>query len=191
MWCLRMVEEASLNEYTKDRRGSWFKGGDYITLLNSFKRGLRDRPRKLYYALALIQLSNGARVSEAIDSLEIFCLTNKREVEVRVRKHVSDYRLVVIPKEVVNHRDVVCSELAVWLAKPEYKTKLRKSFNAFLNYHYRINTHTLRYLFITYNAHIPTQILARIVGHKRLDYLITYTTKIKANEILKELVDRT
>lgn len=146
MWCLSMIDVPSFGGSTKDRKGGWFKVSDYVTLLNSFKRGLRDRARKLYYALALIQLNNGARVSESIDSLEMFCLSGRREVEVRIRKYVSDYRLVVIPKEVVNHRDVVCSELVVWLAKAEYKTKLRKSLIIPKLPLQNKHPHTLRYL---------------------------------------------
>lgn len=173
----------------KDKKRTWFRGGDFVQLLNSFKRGLHSKKRKLHYALALTQLTNGSRASETIDALEQYCLTNKREVEVRIRKHKNDYRLIVIPKDVVSFKHEVCSELAVWLAKPNYKVKLRKSYNAVLNYHYRINSHTLRYLFITYNAHLPMQVLAKIVGHKRLDYLITYTTKLKAHDVLRGIVN--
>jgi len=53
-----------------------------------------------------------------------------------------------------------------------------------------INTHSLRYTFITHLASqgVSPQLIAKITGHSRLDYVLHYTQRLKAEELLERLV---
>ncbi len=54
---------------------------------------------------------------------------------------------------------------------------------------YGFNTHSLRYAFVSYLAQkkYPPQIIAKITGHKRLDYILHYTQEKAAHELLVKL----
>ena len=52
------------------------------------------------------------------------------------------------------------------------------------------NTHALRYAFITYLAKqgYSAQLIAKMTGHKKVDYILHYTEKVEAEEILQKII---
>lgn len=135
--------------------------------------------RRRNTAVLLVQLYNGSRVSEAVDAWNKFVLTGKREIEVRVRKHKNpDTRLMIIPK-IIKHPG---STKRIWFA-----TDKAVKFYAFC---LGINTHSLRYARITHllsKGENPA-IVAKIVGHKNLNQLLTYYQDKEARKKLRKLI---
>jgi len=160
----------------------------YKQLLTRIKEHYRRKAFKHYtYAvILLIQLRNGARVSEAIEALRKFIETGTRKVEVRVRKHKRpEFRLMVLPKE-LSPRDLLpCSPV---LEEADDK-KLKKRVQLYARKELGINTHSLRYAFITYllKKGVSPSIIAKITHHKNLNYILTYTQQKTADKILEDL----
>jgi len=175
---------------------NWDKGLEYSQVYNKLKNELENlrerlrkeiRPRFLRYfymtATLLIQLRNGSRVSEALEALEKFLKSRKREVQVRVRKHKKeDYRLMIVPKEIYNkdiiYLKMVSGQITVNAVK------------IFALRRYGFNTHSLRYAFITYLAKkgVSAQLIAKITRHKNLNYILTYTQTTVAEDLLRTLM---
>lgn len=170
---------------------SWDKGVDYDSIKNSliWRINREKNPiRRAYYAILLIQLRNGARISEAIRAYKQWVLTGNREFYVKVSKKRSkkrkddELRKMIIPLEL----DDSCK---VWDLLQVPDLKLRNRLSAFATRNLRINTHSLRYAYITMllkNGENPT-VVAKITGHSELDYILTYTQKKEAERVLKEV----
>jgi len=133
-------------------------------------------------AILLTQLANGCRISESLEAIRIFAKTGHREVRIQVKKRKDIYkRLVVIPKEIrltdIKYIKLVINEVKLANLKAYCKAK------------YGFNTHSLRYSFITYLAKkgISAQIIAKITGHSKLDFILHYTQKVKAEDILRDI----
>jgi len=147
--------------------------------------GMRKRKAMAYCAALLVQVKNGSRVSEAIEALRKFCKRKDRVVNVRVRKRKGDveFRAMILPKEIAIEDLNIIGEFV------DNMTRYR--IYQFAKYHFGINTHSLRYAFITWAAikrGLASQIIAKITGHKNLSHLVHYTQKVKAEEVLKELL---
>jgi len=177
---------------------AWDRGLDFeetsrrlVRLIEDLKcrvyRGDRSAVRPLAYLVVLYtQLRNGLRVSEAVDAILKWAETGLREVRVTTRKSRIE-RLVVVPREISDLR---------WLAeflKQEVETRgfkqVVKSIINFCSRSLGFNTHALRYAFITYLSRIGVspQEIAKLTGHRRLDYILHYFEKVKAEDILRRL----
>jgi len=179
------------------QEGSWDRGIDYDLLRKRLLRlykNLREKAdgskryrKRLALSMALmIQLRNGCRVSEAIEALHKMASTGQRKVMVRVRKVKKEEKLreVVLPKAVPD------SDLR--LVKKEAESVTVDQVKSFARYNLGINTHSLRYAFITHltvEKGVQPNVVAKITGHVDLDHLITYTQRVKAEEILEREVD--
>ena len=171
---------------------SWDLGLDYKRtyrlLLTKIRTHYKRRAFRHYtYAIILlIQLRNGARVSEAIEGLRKFIETGEKKVEVRVRKHKKpEYRLMVLPKE-LSLKDLMPCKAILEEADTE---RLKKRIQLYARKELGINTHSLRYAFITYllKKGISPSLIAKITHHRNLNYILTYTQQKTANEILEEI----
>ena len=144
-----------------------------------------------YLAALYIQLRNGCRVSEAARALLVFAKTGSRKLRVPVAKRKDKLeRLVLIPPQIELKR-------VAWLAEDFKRKPLDKAarqlaarVKVFSLQRLGINTHSLRYAFVTYLAEqgVAPQLIARITGHKRLDYIVHYTQRLAAEELLEKLV---
>ncbi len=147
----------------------------------SARRGGRRRIGRLADILVLlIQLRNGCRVGEAIEALRRFCETGEREVEVRIeKKRVPQTRTVVLPRSVTRED--------LRLVSPVVGGLNRHRVKAFARYHLGVNTHSMRYAFVTRLAErgVSAQLIAKILGHSDLSHLLRYTQKAKALEVLR------
>ena len=144
-----------------------------------------------YLSALYVQLRNGCRVSEAARALLLFARTGGRRLRVPVcKRRDRAERLVLIPPQIEYKR-------VAWLSE-EFKRKplekaarqLAARVKVFSLTHLGLNTHSLRYAFITYLASqgVAPQLIAKITGHARLDYILHYTQRLKAEELLERLM---
>jgi integrase len=144
-----------------------------------------------YLAALYVQLRNGCRVSEAARALLLFARTGSRKLRIPVSKRKDRAeRLVLIPPLIELKR-------VAWLAEEFKRRPLDKATRAlalrlkvFSLRELGINTHSLRYAFITYLASqgVSPQLIAKITGHARLDYILHYTQRLAAEDLLEKLV---
>lgn len=175
------------------KKSKYAREVDYLyireRLLKSFRRNALSRRRAACYdAALLVQLANGSRVSEACEALARFIAAGEREMRVRVRKKKRyEDRLMVVPR-VLDREELV--ELCSDLAELEL-SKLVNRVKKYAEYAHGIRTHALRYAYITYlqRAGESLGIISKAVGHSRLDYILTYTQKREADELVRRWSD--
>jgi integrase len=138
--------------------------------------------------ILLIQLRNGSRIGEAIEAAKAFCESKAASVRVKVEKHKEgDTRLMVLPEELRNKegRELLakaCLRLEkVKAPRVDIADYAKKTFG--------FNTHALRYAFITFllKRGVSPSIIAKITGHRSLDYILHYTEVKTAEDILASL----
>lgn len=172
------VEELLLREIDKHVTTLSTRRSKYFTNL--------AKKRLLYLSVLLTQLYNGCRVSEACEAILKWLRSGDREVKVKVRKRRDGYeRLIVIPSRVIVLRQYLEEFKDVNVDELTLRVKV------FASRTLKINTHALRYAWITYMARElkePAQIIAKISGHKKLDYILHYVEKKEAEEILRKIV---
>lgn len=163
---------------------NWDKGVDYEFIYKKLLKLLKSKKEldRCYASILLIQLTNGARISEAVRAYKEFVRTGRNEVFVRVsKKKRDDMRLMVIHPHVEK-----CVDLAD-VDEELLKERVRKYCISRLG----VNTHSLRYAFITHllKLNISPSIIAKITHHSKLDFILHYTQKKTAEEVLKEVIE--
>lgn len=165
----------------------WDKGLDYESVYARLVRkinSVRSDSARCYLIVALIQLRNGARVSEAIRAFKEWLRSGKSELYVRVsKKRRGEQRLIVIPEEVEQYR-LRCVDLV------DVDDKiLRERVRYSLYYYFKINTHSLRYAFITYLLRngVNPALVSKMIRHSRLDTLMHYVQVKESDSILRRL----
>ncbi len=168
---------------------SWDMGLDYRKtyklILSKLRRHLARRafPSYCYACVLLIQLRNGSRVSEALEAALKFHRERARRVYVRVRKRKDGYeRLMVLPEELKPQDLTVCREV---LEDPKALNRVKVYAKKVLG----VNTHSLRYAYITHllRQGVNPSIVAKLTGHRKLDYILTYTQVKSAEEALEKI----
>ncbi len=102
-----------------------------------------------------------------------FLKTSKTRIYMRAEKHKKeDFRLMVIPKELVEEDLTMCMPLL-----DKDKDVARANVNKYLHRKLGINCHSLRCAFITYMLHkgVNPSIVAAITGHKNMNIILKYT----------------
>jgi len=164
----------------------WDKGLSFTYLSSSLKAALREEGvARLYAAIGLIQLCNGLRAGEAVDAFQYWLKTREQKFTVRVeKKRRPEERLVVIPAELGS---VDLSKYAYAADMP--RSVLLNRYKVFVHDRFGFNTHSLRYAFITYllEQGVSPAIIARITAHSKLDFILGYTQKKRAEDILEKL----
>lgn len=166
---------------------SWDKGVDYVSVYNILRRNLYSKKKKdiCYSSILLIQLRNGSRISEAVECFKQYLLTRKTELYVRVRKKKrEDYRLMIIPEELQAIDVSQCSELL-----QVDDRKLRDRVRKYISRKYKINTHSLRYAYVSHllRNNVNVSIIGKITHHSNLNYILHYTQQKLADEVLKSI----
>jgi len=165
----------------------WDKGVDYETMYARLLRkidSVKKSSTKCYMIIALIQLRNGSRISEAIRAFKEWVKTNKTELYIRVsKKKREETRLMIIPREVTNMR-LHCVDLVDINDKT-----LRERVRSALRYYFSINTHSLRYSFITYllRNNISVAVVSKLIKHSKLDTLLSYVQEREAERVLRSI----
>ena len=165
--------------------GSWDKGVDYLYTYNLLLR-LIERTQgktKCYLAVALIQLRNGSRVSEAVRAFKRWLVSGYQElhVEVSKKKH-PEARLMIIPNNLSDLR-LTCLDLS-----NVEDSKLKKRVQNTLYRYARINTHSLRYAYINYllRSGVNPAIISKLIRHSKIDTLLKYVQEKASETVLRE-----
>jgi len=174
---------------SKPRRKHVFdRGLDFELTYRKLARllGSESGKRRCYVAIALLQLRNGLRAVEAVRAFKYFLATKQLEFEIPVaKKRVPETRLVVVPAEFASVNLDTCVEMLSVDDK-----KITHRYKNWLLANLKINTHSLRYAFITYllKHGVSPSIIAKITRHSKLDFILHYTQQKAAEEILKSLM---
>lgn len=156
--------------------------------------------RLIYCVIALIQLRNGSRISEAVKSFEIF-INNGKEKRVVVK--ISKTGAIKIKKNGEKITTKVRTREMMWptwvnndiynllknniLVKEIIKSgKLKKRVLDYMLINFKCNTHSLRYAFINYALYElkrPINDVAKFVGHANTAQMVTYTQLKNSNQI--------
>jgi len=166
----------------------WDKGLDYETTYSRLLRkinSVRSSKTRCHLIIALIQLRNGSRISEAIRGFKEWVKSNKNEIYVMVsKKKRVEERLMVIPSEVERYR-LECIDLL-----DLNDNVLRERVRAILYYYFKINTHSLRYAFITYllRSGVNPALVSKLIRHSRLDTLLHYVQAKESDNILRKMI---
>jgi integrase len=164
----------------------WDKGIDYDFYRGWFERNLkhtRSDKRYAYTAILYTQLLNGSRISEAVRAIMEFVKTGSRELKVRLSKRRrDDHRLIIVPELIDRNR-------CIWICDIG-EDRIVKRVKTFCRAKYHVNTHSLRYSFITHllKINVNPSIIAKITKHSKLDFILTYTQEKEAEKILRENV---
>lgn len=168
-----------------------------IEKLSENKRGyekdkLNLMRKYIYCLIAIIQLRNGARISEAVNAFEIFIQKKQKlddKVNVKIAKSKATkykkggekvktktrYRKMIFPLNWVNKINDI-DNIRNYLK--EYEGSLNKRVLDYLNRNYKCNTHSLRYAYINYMLYTEKKemtIVAKFIGHSNINQLIRYT----------------
>ena len=168
--------------------GGWDKGVSWeyaYNLITSRIRRSRDQASKCYLYILLIQLRNGSRVSEAVRAFKAFVKNHVRECEVLVSKKKNpESRIMVLPNELSLDDLSKCSDIA-----SVDDDRLVNRVKVFASRNLKLNTHSLRYAFITYllKQGINPALVAKITHHSKLDLILHYTQRREAEDILKQI----
>lgn len=173
------------------RMGSWDSGLDFEnarrklwelieTFFTSEKKN--DEKRFAYCLILYLQLYNASRISEAIRGFKIWLESGRREFYIKVSKRKdNETRFFRIPDEIRDEWRRFLSNFS------EDEETLKKRVKAWASKH-GLNTHALRYARITHLIEVtknPVEV-GKITGHKKLDMLLEYAQKHRAEEILRK-----
>jgi hypothetical protein len=158
--------------------------------------------RIVYLLIAMVQLRNGSRISEAVAAFSKFMkdsdkLSDKFKVMVKISKSESKkydkdgdpymtkprYRKIKFPYTWITLE--LLSDIKVQYNNIQDKN-LKKRVLDFLRMNFRFNTHSLRYAFINYMIYVekrPINDVAKHVGHANISQLVTYTQQKNSDQI--------
>ena len=159
--------------------GTWFTHVDYDAVFNTL---VQHASSSYHAASLLIQLVNGARVSEAVEGFLKWCETGESEVAVRVRKkRGEEHRLLIVPVRYLDRR--VCRQLDTRDA-----AKLANRVKVWAKQVLGINTHSLRYLGITRLYKAMGLGVFHITKHSSIRFVLHYLDRIEAEENFRKLL---
>jgi hypothetical protein len=163
--------------------------------------------RIIFLLISMIQLRNGSRISEAIDAFRIFLKEGyKNKVFVKIAKSgatkyitnknglrekiitTERFRKIMFP---ISWIDTSKLDLIIPKLKESHEylinTKnIKINIFSYLHKRFNCNTHSLRYAFINYMIYQekrPLCDVAKFVGHKNMNQLVTYTQHKNCDQI--------
>ncbi len=156
--------------------------------------------RIIYIIVALVQLSNGSRISEACDGVRQFLeaddydskiITKIAKSETTKKKDGKEYttkarhRNLKFPSNWIEIPDSLKDDLNEAFGNIDIDV-LKKRVLDYLLKHHECNTHSLRYACINhllYVKKIEPALCAKFVGHSNMAQLVRYTQKKECDKI--------
>jgi integrase len=156
--------------------------------------------RLIYLLVAMIQLINGSRISEACDGLRQMLDANdhKEKIITKIAKSASikykdgkqyttkaRYRNLKFPATWIEIPNDIKDELHAALNNID-EDGLRKRVLDYLLLNHKCNTHSLRYACINhllYDKKIEPSLVAKHVGHSSMAQLVRYTQRKEADKL--------
>jgi len=165
----------------------WDRGISFDYAYQKILSKLRSpgKSNSCYALIALIQLANGSRASEAVRAFQQYLKTRETRLSIRLsKKRAASERLIVIPESVQRADVSACVELA-----DVDENHLVTRYKVWVKRNLGLNSHSLRYAFVTHliTAGLEPTIVAKITGHSRLDFILHYTQRRKAEDILESI----
>jgi integrase len=179
--------------------------GELIKLNKDLKPATRKIivNKLIYLLIAMIQLRNGARISEACTAMREFIKDKNFEDKVVVKIAKSEsiktkktgekyktkirYRKIMFPSTWINmnkfKKKLKLIDRYILYIKEE---RLKKRVLDFLLKNFNCNTHSLRYAFINYMLYDQKKemaAVAKFVGHSNINQLVTYTQLKNTDQI--------
>ena len=156
--------------------------------------------RLVYNIIALIQLKNGSRISEAVRAFTIFI---NKGIQNKIIVRISKTGAIKIMKNGIKKRAKVRYRKMIWpswisdksynllrehdIVKYLIKTnRLKKRVLDYLSRNFECNTHSLRYACINFminDKKIPINVVSKYVGHGNVQQMITYTQQKHVDSI--------
>lgn len=155
----------------------------------------------LYLSIAMTQLRNGSRISEACQAIKVFCTTgdfNKRVI-VKIAKSESikykngekyttkpRYRKMIFPNDWIDKDSDKIKKILMKRFKDIPFNRLKKRVLDYLLIYHQCNTHSLRYAcinYLIYEKERPLNDVAKFVGHIDLSMLTKYTQQKNCEKI--------
>jgi integrase len=152
--------------------------------------------RIIYNLIAIIQLRNGSRISEAVDAMckfndgkkynERMIVKIAKSETIKYKKDTGEqyttkkrYRKIIFPKNWFDFTliEPILDDINTYILniKP---LRLRKRVLDYLLKYHKCNTHSLRYAcinYLLYSKKLEMGIVAKFVGHSNVNQLVTYT----------------
>lgn len=159
----------------------------------------------IYICIPLIQLRNGARISEAVTAFKIIISKKKWNIPVTVKIAKSGcrrfnrrlkkwkitkttYRKIYFPNEWINIKSL--NDEFINYSKSISCKNLQKRVLDYLLYNFKCNTHSLRYCYINYALYvekIPLEIVSKIIGHSTQTQIIAYVQNKNCEDVLANM----
>lgn len=158
------------------------------------------KSKLLYCCIAMIQLRNASRISEACSAMKIFCKKDMfdKRVVVKISKSESikykngeqyttkpRYRKMIFPIEWISVFEPIKEIVVQIFSELPYK-RLKKRVLDYLLMNHACNTHSLRYAcinYLIYDKERPLNDVAKFVGHVDLSMLTKYTQQKNCERI--------
>ncbi len=159
--------------------------------------------RMIYLLIAMIQLRNGSRISEAVEAFLKFTSEESfnEKILVKIAKSESTklnkkgkkyltkvrYRKMVFPSSWLETTNNI--KYLDGYAKFIPARQFCKRVLDYLSTNFNCNTHSLRYAFINYMLYDKKKeitLVAKFVGHSSVSQLVRYTQNIRADELFDE-----
>lgn len=152
--------------------------------------------RIIYCLIAIIQLRNGSRISEAVNAMQLFIQADnfKDKVTVKIAKSETlkykkatgeqymtkiRHRRIVFPMRWFNANKIlpILKDVNSYILCIK-QDRLKKRVLDYLRKYHKCNTHSLRYAcinYLLYTKKLEMAIVAKFVGHSNVNQLVTYT----------------
>jgi integrase len=181
---------------SENLNGTFDKGVDYSHAHKKFSEDINqllgqdylnvhELKRLAYLVIALTQLQNGSRISETINAMKQFINDyNIKVAIITIAKRKDGFRRKILRPEMINQEILERIKAEI---KNDTIEELSKKIRMFLTRHYGWNTHSLRYALINYLAiekKVPVNLVSKLVGHKNMNQLLTYTQNKHVDELL-------
>lgn len=154
--------------------------------------------RSIYLMIAMIQLRNASRISEACAGFYRFIKEGfDKNILVKIskseairykngKKYVTKarFRKMMFPSGWIKKK-IPIEEISAALGSVKRKTMMKRVLDYVRNNH-KINTHSLRYATINYlisEKKLPANIVSKYVGHSSLNTILTYTQTKQCDKI--------
>jgi integrase len=158
---------------------------EIIELTNQDYLNLHELKKLAYLVISLIQLQNGSRISETLNAMKQFIRDlNCKVAVITIAKRKDGFRRKILLPDSVDSQLIERIKPVIYDNTNE---ELSKKIRMFLTRHYGWNTHSLRYALINYLAiekKVPVNLVSKLVGHKNMNQLLTYTQNKHVDELL-------
>lgn len=151
----------------------------------------------IYLLIAMIQLGNGSRISEAVKFFMLYLFENAANEELTIKisksesiKYRNGEKTITKPKfrkmHMIDWITLINIEDIKNILKDKDINKLNKRVLDYMINHFKCNTHSLRYACINnliYVEKMPLNSVAKYVGHSGLGQITRYTQNKNCEKI--------